>query len=77
MMQQGLESLLITKTVKDLSGFNKIEQSHEEPNMKAMKALHNGRRGHVPLKMELQTFKTVSWGNIGTCFISLFTQFWK
>jgi hypothetical protein len=69
--------MLIVKTVNELSGFNKIEQSHEQVNIKAMKTLQHGRRSHVHFKMELIIFKTVSWGNLGNCFISLFTQFWK
>ena len=68
MIQEELESLLIVKTANDISGFNKTEQSHEELNIKAMKTLHHGRRGHVRLKMELQTFKTFSWGKFRNLF---------
>ena len=57
MIQQRLETLLIVKTVNNLSGCNTIGQSHEQLNIKAVKTLHHGSSSHVPLKKELKSFK--------------------
>jgi hypothetical protein len=50
MIQQGPESLLIVRTVNDLSGFIKIEKSHEQLNIEVMKTLYHGRSSHVTMK---------------------------